>query len=962
MDVYTQNNKFNNYVAINNENSYYNTIRESFPDNYENSIINNANYVNMYNMSNTYNNLDLIKFYNNNNNKDNLNETEKLNFRIIESTTEDIEHPLSELKKGLKGKGWQSSRFSQFPQDIYIQFPQPVFIKRMDLIIHEKNIPSKIKFYSYCPRDNEEIIKNYHQVNYDYVGFIKMDTNERYNYRTRESRKVYINSKSLFLKIQLDKNYINQYNIFNQVGLMNIDFLGGYLPFLGGKKRNNNLMLENSLRRDIKDEDLANICGDKLYKLKELMDFNIKNENYLECKQLKSKIDKVRLYGRKIYDLEAQKKVAVNNEDFDKAMELKDLAEKMKNNLNLLENNLSNKFNNADIFDIDNQIVGNNNLNNISLVPITNNNTINDSGMINEIINDNLMSQFEQFNNNNNNNQSLFNNSNKLNSINNSYNNKSPIKNIDSILNYDETILPSVLNRLNNKQENKPDELDTTEKGELEPISSPGLLLEFNIITNVIKEEGMRKIFSKQILWKKEGLNILIENLSKILEYKEENEKKNIINIAITQIMKLSMILIEEKHPLIVNLTLEIIKKLFDYIKYKNINLKIDSKVTESLLIKLKQKLGDVNAKVRDNAVKLYCFMLTLNFCDYNNLISELLEEEFMHYELKTIMKSNILIMGKLDILISAFNNFSDVINSKRTNLESFPSNLVLDYLIMYVSHNRSEIRKKTRLAISKFIKIFGIPKFKKKIEKIEERELKKLVSEIPELREYFPKLYSTSPDELNNSGIELNSNNKGRKNSNSNMKINNLYNLKDNEKKSVSQNKINNNNKKNINNIIEEKQEQKNENKNIKNEKNNNNININKVKENSKSIDKKKLHNGFCEYCQRKMNQGEVLANHWISNCKMFTQCEKCYMNLEVQKLNEHRGKECKFKDQYKLCKTCNEYFLKDEFSKHQKEKCSLKRGYKKCPLCHKDIDISNKNSFYIHLVKQGCSQQRRK
>ena len=961
MDVYTQNNKFNNYVAINNENSYYNTIRESFPDNYENSIINNANYVNMYNMSNTYNNLGSKKFYNNNNNnKDNLNETEKLNFRIIESTTEDIEHPLSELKKGLKGKGWQSSRFSQFPQDIYIQFPQPVFIKRMDLIIHEKNIPSKIKFYSYCPRDNEEIIKNYHQVNYDYVGFIKMDTNERYNYRTRESRKVYINSKSLFLKIQLDKNYINQYNIFNQVGLMNIDFLGGYLPFLGGKKKNNNLMLENSLRRDIKDEDLANICGDKLYKLKELMDFNIKNENYLECKQLKSKIDKVRLYGRKIYDLEAQKKVAVNNEDFDKAMELKDLAEKMKNNLKLLENNPSNKFNNADIFDIDNQIVGNNNLNNISLVPITNNNTINDSGMINEIINDNLMSQFEQFNNNNNNNQSLFNNSNKLNSINNSYNNKSPIKNIDSILNYDETILPSVLNRLNNKQENKPDELDTTEKGELEPISSPGLLLEFNIITNVIKEEGMRKIFSKQILWKKEGLNILIENLGKILEYKEENEK-NIINIAITQIMKLSMILIEEKHPLIVNLTLEIIKKLFDYIKYKNINLKIDSKVTESLLIKLKQKLGDVNAKVRDNAVKLYCFMLTLNFCDYNNLISELLEEEFMHYKLKTIMKSNILIMGKLDILISAFNNFSDVINSKRTNLESFPSNLVLDYLIMYVSHNRSEIRKKTRLAISKFIKIFGIPKFKKKIEKIEERELKKLVSEIPELREYFPKLYSASPDELNNSGMELNSNNKGRKNSNSNMKINNLYNLKDNEKKSVSQNKINNNNKKNIN-IMEEKQEQKNENKNIKNEKNNNNININKVKENSKSIDKKKLHNGFCEYCQRKMNQGEVLANHWISNCKMFTQCEKCYMNLEVQKLNEHRGKECKFKDQYKLCKTCNEYFLKDEFSKHQKEKCSLKRGYKKCPLCHKDIDISNKNSFYIHLVKQGCSQQRRK
>ena len=84
--------------------------------------------------------------------------------------------------------------------------------------------------------------------------------------------------------------------------------------------------------------------------------------------------------------------------------------------------------------------------------------------------------------------------------------------------------------------------------------------------------------------------------------------------------------------------------------------------------------------------------------------------------------------------------------------------------------------------------------------------------------------------------------------------------------------------------------------------------------------------------------------------------------MNLEIQKLNEHKEKECNFKNQFKLCKTCHECFLKEDFSKHQKEKCSLKKGSKKCPLCHKDIDISNKNAFFIHLVKQGCPQQTRK
>ncbi len=218
--------KYNNYQTLNHDSpKIYNAIMNSIPDNYQKSTINDSYQNNIYNVLNTYNNFSTSKILNNNNNKKEQSKDEvKLNFRIIESTTEDLEHPLMELKKGLKGRGWQSSRFSQFPQDIYIQFPQPVIIKRIDIITHEKKIPSQIKFFTYYPKNNDEFVKNIHQVNYNYIGFIKMDTNERYNFVTRESRKVYINSKSLFLKIQLDKNYINQYNIFNQVGLMHIDF------------------------------------------------------------------------------------------------------------------------------------------------------------------------------------------------------------------------------------------------------------------------------------------------------------------------------------------------------------------------------------------------------------------------------------------------------------------------------------------------------------------------------------------------------------------------------------------------------------------------------------------------------------------------------------------------------------------------------------------------------------------
>ena len=960
--------KYNNYQTLNHDSpKIYNAIMNSIPDNYQKSTINDSYQNNIYNVLNTYNNFSTSKILNNNNNKKEQSKDEvKLNFRIIESTTEDLEHPLMELKKGLKGRGWQSSRFSQFPQDIYIQFPQPVIIKRIDIITHEKKIPSQIKFFTYCPKNNDEFVKNIHQVNYNYIGFIKMDTNERYNFVTRESRKVYINSKSLFLKIQLDKNYINQYNIFNQVGLMHIDFFGDYMPLLGGKNRNNNLIIQNSLRKDnIRDEDLKIICGDKLDKLKELMNQNIKTENYEECKQLKSKIEKIRLYGRKIYDLESQKKIAVNNEDFDKAMELRDLVEKMKNNLELMDNDKTSKFNNSDLFDINSQIVGNNNmnnmnnlnnlnnLNNISLVPNYGNNTINDSGIINESINDNLISQFDQSNSNN---------------IKFNTNNNSIQKKQETIINHDDMVLPAVLKRINNEPENNQDEYGSVEKGELEQIS-PKLLKDFNLICNVIKEEGMRKLFSKQILWKEEGLNDLIKNIANILEYKDENDK-NIINKIITQIMKLSMILIEDKHPSIIIKTLEVLKKLFEFLKEHHTKLNVEANTTDSILFRIKQRLGDVNPKVRAKAVSLYCYMLTLNFCDYDNLISELLEEELRHYDSKFVPKSNNLIMGKLDIFINVFNNFSDALNSKRTKIETFPSNLVIDYLIMNVSHNKSEIRKKTRLAISLFIRYFGVPKYKKKLEKIEERELIKLVSEIPELREHYPKLYSPSSGDLSNSGNDLNVSNKGMKKSKSIAKINNLYNYSEKDKKNpqkTKRNKSNNNNdtleyegldlnKDEKNNIKND--DEKSDNNEINNNKNNNNIKNNNNKEKKKG---KSTNNNYCEYCRSKMKDGEILVNHWITSCKMFTQCEKCFMNLEVQKLNEHRANDCKFKDHFKLCKVCNESFLKEEFYIHQKEKCSLKKGYKKCPLCHKDVDIINKNGFYYHLVKQKCKQQNR-
>jgi centrosomal protein CEP104 len=880
------------------------------------------------------------------------NEIVKLDHKLIESTTEDREHPLRELLKGLKGVGWFSSRFSQFPQEIYIQFNQPVFLKQINMVIHEKYIPAQIKFYTYYPEKNNEIIDNYHNVRYKYIGFIKMDTNERSQYRARESRKVYVNTKSLFLKIELGQNYRNEFNIFNQVGLMNLDFFGTYLPPLGNNQNKNKFILKHATRKDnieeISDLALEDICGQELKDLKEKMDYNIKIENYLECKQIKSKLDKVRIYGRQIYDLENQKRIAVNNEDFDQAMDLKNLVDKMKANLKtLIHSNSAHNLSNIEINNKYSQIGINNKNNTVNTNNNNNNNNNNDSlfNNVNNTNNSNILNITQNIN------ESIYSNSND--NINNQLTNYH-IKtktNEDNFISYDDTILPAVLKKLNNEPNKEENENGEAEKGELEDIK-PSLLKEFKLIADVIGELGMRKIFSKQILWKDEGLNEFLAKIDDVLDYKvigniengsTNKNKSDITNQIITQIMKLSMLLIEEKHPSVVIKTLKILQKLFEYIRLHGTKLNIDLNITDSVLSKIKRKLGDANKKVRAEAVSLYCYMLTLDFCDYNNLISELLEEELRHYDSKYIPKSPHLIIGKLEIFQSVFDDFDQAVKSKRTSQESFPTNLVMDYLIMNVNNSKSEVRKLCRLNISKFINIFGVNKIKKRLEKIEERELLKLINEIPSLEQYFPKI------KMNNNNMSLSqvNNSNGSNNSIARNKSKNKERIKKigerRHKKNVS----------NTNNSYDN--DNKNNNKNDENNNNINNTNNNKDDKVSHKSKIKNRSNELCDYCQRKMKKDEIIANHWITDCPMFSKCEKCNMNLEVKNLHNHKINECKFKNEFKECRTCHEALTIKDFNEHLKNKCGKREGYVKCPLCHGDI-IDNNKGFFQHLVKDGC------
>ena len=618
-----------------------------------------------------------------------------LDYKFIESSSEDINHQLKDLKNG---SGWQSERFCQYPQFIFIQFIKPVFIKKIELILPEKNIPSIIRFFSYYPKDEQNnFLSNYKEAEYTLVGFIKTNSNENSNFQSREFRKIYPNVKSLFFKLEFEKNYINMYNLFNQVGLIKLDFFGEYLDFIGGTEKNNDLQIKHAIKTNFYDDiDLIGICDEQLKELRKKMKYNIEIEDYMECKEIKYKIEKIRLYGKKVYELESEKMIALNNEDYSKALSIKNIIDKIKIDiLNISNIRLTNMNDNRLV--LSDRYIEQKYLKKVK-EPLLN--SIQGKPKIYKLKGDNII------------NKNLTLDNNLTNSI-------------DNIISHDETILPTVINKYNPySEENKT--INEIEKGELEKVSED-ILKEYDDIVKVLGEENMQKIFSKDYLWKEEGLNILFEKLEDIIQNNNKNYGK-IINM----LFKLCLLLLEDNHPSTVIKIFEVIKKLFNYMNDMKIKLKLDKNINDGILHTIKKKLSDINTKVRTKAVLLYSFLFTLNIFNFYNLLEEMIKIDDNN-------NTNI-IFSKLDILINILYSNDQSVKKKISDKKNFPFLLIIEYLINNLQNNNNKIRKKSRYCIKLFFDIYNdIDKFIKYFDKISEKELDELIKEIPKLQNYFP-------------------------------------------------------------------------------------------------------------------------------------------------------------------------------------------------------------------------------
>ena len=695
-------------------------------------------------------------------------------------TSQDPFYPLSNLIQKNNTYGWQSSRFCSYPQEIVVDFHSYVNIKLINLLMHEKKIPTMIEFINCIPKimDTKNAYNNNIYYTQKRIGFIKLSSNAETNYKARELRKVHVDIFTRRLKLILHRNYPNTFNLFCQVGIISMNFLGYIIPDEIDKDNVNLNYSELLLDEDINDLD-ENVVLEKMdqtskEKLKLLInELNEKriNEQYEECKMIKRKIDLLKKLSMKIYHLENYKNQFSLINDFDK-------SQKIKNEIDTLKKKINTDFE-----------INNNN------IPINNSkfNTINTDLLFK--------------NNNNNETAGIFykkitnHNINKMNRNNYNYNHSIKLSQSQMDMmnisennydNYDDVVLPTIQKKINsnlstinliNNSSNSFENInsnnsigniesfkDKNEKFNLKDLPPPENITEetknkFKILIDLFGEDIFKKIFSKHIQHKVIGFQELNKIVTeKIIQIKGTTSETNKYIVSLINIF---FIFLDDRRPMLVSESLELFINVLKGIKGRSSSNKTeyDFKITKRLLNRIRTKLNHISRTVRAKAEELYSYMLISNFCEYYPLITELVESDVDNFYkkigindrsdvnlgkcLNNIMSkggmSNIkidstkeLIVTKMNIFMKIFSEYENNQGKKTLNEKIFPKELVGDFIIINVDHPKKEVRFVTKIVLLQYVKIFGKEILYKLKYFVGSKELNKLFQDSPQLLQIF--------------------------------------------------------------------------------------------------------------------------------------------------------------------------------------------------------------------------------
>jgi len=290
---------------------------------------------------------------------------------------------------------------------------------------------------------------------------------------------------------------------------------------------------------------------------------------------------------------------------------------------------------------------------------------------------------------------------------------------------------------------------------------SPEIREENDFLINILGEEIVQKIFSKNLKYKEEGFNLLNLRVKDIIVFSPENINET--NDYIISLINIVFLFIDDRHSSIVIKCLELFMNIINSIEEKSDLNKIeyDFKITKPLIKKIIEKFNSNSKRVREKVSDLYHYILDSNLCDYNLLIIELIENDVNEYfyKLNTLNSNNfsprlnLSIASGLSHQIGKYNNiinknsimmkmniflkiFSDQEKfRKQLHRKKFPENIVGDYIIMNLNSQKEEdVIQIAKNVLLKYINIFGNQIFYKLKMIIGNKELLKIIKDNDEL------------------------------------------------------------------------------------------------------------------------------------------------------------------------------------------------------------------------------------
>ena len=337
-------------------------------------------------------------------------------------------------------------------------------------------------------------------------------------------------------------------------------------------------------------------------------------------------------------------------------------------------------------------------------------------------------------------------------------------------LSFDNLVLLKLKNKQNNNIENNKNNnyndedsliyFSDSENMKNKPLEelSPEINKKNYFLINLLGEEIIQKIFSKNIYYKEEGFNYLNSRVKDIINFSPENTKET--NECIISLINIFFSFIDDKHPSIVMKCLELLMNIVISIEEMSTlnNIEYVFKITKPIIKKIISKLNHNSRRIQQKALELYFYLLDSKLCNYNSLIIELIENEVneFFYKLNILKNDNLdlrktnsramisqdfhnpkkinknLVLTKMNIFLKIF---SDQENSYKFDIKKFPENIVGDYIIMNINNPKEEIRQITKNVLVKYIHIFGNQIFYKLKMIIGNKDLLKIIQDNQELK-----------------------------------------------------------------------------------------------------------------------------------------------------------------------------------------------------------------------------------